>query len=141
MIMMEYEAPKLFDGDHLDLLQRIETHQRNERPRRYLRDGQNPREYFSYVEFVKRFRFTKQTAWDTIEPLVAADDGDRRGLPVPPVLKVVIALRFYGSNTFQNVCGDTYAMLIEGNSEQDCKGRVEEEFGRVGEAGELATGQ
>lgn len=93
--------PRLFDEDYLDFLQRVENDEHNHRPRRYLRDAQNPCEYFSDGEFVKRFRFTKQTVMGTIVPLVAGDNGDRRGLPVPPVLKVVIALRFYGSNSFQ----------------------------------------
>ncbi|XP_063220149.1 putative nuclease HARBI1 [Bacillus rossius redtenbacheri] len=99
------DDPRLFDEEYLDFIQRVENRE-NHHPRRYLRDGQNPCEFFSDIEFVKRFRFSKQIVMDTIVPLVAADNNDRRGLPLPPVLKVVIALRFYGSNSFQNVCGD-----------------------------------
>ncbi|XP_063238822.1 putative nuclease HARBI1 [Bacillus rossius redtenbacheri] len=78
----------------------------NPPPRKYLRDGDNPLECFSDEEFVKRFRFTKETVIGTIVPLVAADNGDKRGLPVPAIVKVTTALRFYGSNSFQIVCGD-----------------------------------
>ncbi|KAJ8895719.1 hypothetical protein PR048_001056 [Dryococelus australis] len=71
-----------------------------------MRDSQNPCEYFSDVEFAKCIRFTKLTVLDAIVPIVASDNEDRRGLPVFPVLKDVIALRFCDSNSFQRVCGD-----------------------------------
>ncbi|XP_063230960.1 uncharacterized protein LOC134535669 [Bacillus rossius redtenbacheri] len=75
-------------------------------PRRYLRDVDNPLEFYSNSEFFRRFRFSKETVTDVIVPLVTQDNGENRGLPVPTIIKVTTALRFYGSNSFQIVCGD-----------------------------------
>ncbi|KAH7965149.1 hypothetical protein HPB49_004285 [Dermacentor silvarum] len=71
------------------------------RPR--LRDRQNPKEVFNDAEFSWRYRFSKQAVLRLLEMLLLAPKDNERGLPVPPLLQLLIALRFYGAGTFQAV--------------------------------------
>lgn len=72
-------------------------------PKRYIRDGQNPFEFYSNLEFKRRFRFSKDSVLHGILPLI--DDKLRkvnnRGLPVSPVIQLLICLRFYATASFQ----------------------------------------
>lgn len=72
-------------------------------PKRYLRDYQNPFEFFNEREFKKRFRFTKNSVMFGILPLI--EEGlakiNNRGLPIPPVLQLLVTLRFYATASFQ----------------------------------------
>jgi hypothetical protein len=74
-------------------------------PKRYFRDYQNPFEFYSESEFKKRFRFRKNCIMFGILPLV--EEGlakiNNRGLPIPPVIQLLICLRFYSTASFQ-VC-------------------------------------
>ncbi|KYN18779.1 Putative nuclease HARBI1 [Trachymyrmex cornetzi] len=74
-------------------------------PKRYLRDYQNPFEFYSEWEFKRRFRFSKNSIMFGILPLV--EEGlakiNNRGLPISPVLQLLICLRFYSTASFQ-VC-------------------------------------
>lgn len=75
-------------------------------PRRRLRDRLNPMEVFSAREFLSRYRFTKATVASILESLPLEASSCNQGLPVPPMLQLLITLRFYGAGTFQVVTGD-----------------------------------
>jgi len=72
-------------------------------PKRYIRDKENPFEFFNEEEFKKRFRFSKDSIMYGILPLV--EEGlakiNNRGLPISPVLQLLICLRFYATASFQ----------------------------------------
>jgi len=72
-------------------------------PKRYIRDGQNPLEFFNDWEFKRRFRFCKNSVMFGILPLI--EEGltktNNRGLPIPPVMQLLICLRFYSTASFQ----------------------------------------
>lgn len=71
--------------------------------KKYFRDGQNPLEFYNEKEFKKRFRFSKQSVLFGILPLI--EEGLRkqnnRGLPISPILQLLICLRFYSTASFQ----------------------------------------
>jgi hypothetical protein len=69
--------------------------------RRYLRDGQNPLEFYNDGQFKLRFRVTKCTFLNEILPLVSQDTSTNRGLPIPPIIQAAIVLRFYATGNFQ----------------------------------------
>lgn len=72
-------------------------------PKRYIRDNQNPFEFYNEWEFKRRFRFTKDSVMFGILPLI--EEGlskiNNRGLPIPIVLQLLISLRFYATASFQ----------------------------------------
>src|SRR5580765_4273475 len=72
-------------------------------PKRYLRDYQNPFEFYSEWEFKRRFRFSKNSVMFGILPLVGLARINNRGLPISPILQLLICLRFYSTASFQ-VC-------------------------------------
>ncbi|KAG0429422.1 hypothetical protein HPB47_023654 [Ixodes persulcatus] len=74
--------------------------------RRRFRDRLNPMELFSDREFLARYRFSKATVASLLEMLPLEASASNRGLPDPPMLQLLIALRFYGAGTFQVVTGD-----------------------------------
>ncbi|KAH7963569.1 hypothetical protein HPB52_021645 [Rhipicephalus sanguineus] len=63
--------------------------------RRTLKDRLNPMEAYDEHEFLCRYRFTK-----------SAENADGRKFPLPPLMQLLIALRFYGAGTFQLVSGN-----------------------------------
>ncbi|KAG0426024.1 hypothetical protein HPB47_026843 [Ixodes persulcatus] len=65
---------------------------------------------FNDREFLARYRFTKATVESLLESLSLEECASNRGLPVPPTLQLLIALRFYGAGTFQVVTGDLVAV-------------------------------
>lgn len=95
--------------DFVALVREIES--RGGRPyaqplRRILRDRTNPMEEYGDGEFLSRYRFTKQAILQLISMLPLEANTDDRGCPVPPLLQVLVTLRFYGAGTFQVVSGD-----------------------------------
>ncbi|XP_034830814.1 putative nuclease HARBI1 [Maniola hyperantus] len=78
--------------------------------RRYLRDAENPIEVFDENEFKIRFRFTKNIVAEFLLPLLFQNSANcnNRGLPIPPIIQVLVALRFYATGNFQIVCGDLH---------------------------------
>ncbi|KAJ8931226.1 hypothetical protein NQ314_015898 [Rhamnusium bicolor] len=101
--------------DYLDHLEVIEAHRRRDRLfKRYIRDGENPLEFYEDVEFRKRYRFSKHVVTNVILPLIL--DGlqigiNNRGLPVSPLIKLLICLRFYATGNFQLVAGPRMEIL------------------------------
>lgn len=75
-------------------------------PRRCIRDRLNPCEHFDEHQFLARYRFTKATVRSLLETLPLESSVSNRGLPLPPMLQLLVALRFYGAGTFQVVAGD-----------------------------------
>ncbi|XP_023949706.2 putative nuclease HARBI1 [Bicyclus anynana] len=77
-------------------------------PKRYIRDCVNPIEFYGDMEFRRRFRFDKESLIRHIMPLLNSHltRDTKRGLPIPPLLCVLAALRFYATGCFQTVCGD-----------------------------------
>lgn len=71
--------------------------------KRYIRDGQNPFEFYNEQEFKRRFRFSKHSVMFGILPLIEdrLTKANNRGLPITPVLQLLICLRFYSTASFQ----------------------------------------
>ncbi|KAF6203629.1 hypothetical protein GE061_001961 [Apolygus lucorum] len=70
--------------------------------KRYIRDASNPMETFHGREFRSRLHFDKETVVFPLPIFFGRDiPNNNRGLPIPPMLKVLIALRYYGSSSYQ----------------------------------------
>ncbi|XP_045497056.1 putative nuclease HARBI1 [Colias croceus] len=81
------------------------------KPRVYFRNmfNQDPFDYYGADEFKGRYRFTKHTVENVILPQIEGDihsSVGNRGLPLTARIKLLIALRFYATGSFQTVCGD-----------------------------------
>lgn len=72
-------------------------------PKRYIRDMQNPFEYYNDVEFKRRFRFNKDSILQGILPRIreSLTKINNRGLPVCPEFQLLICLRFYATASYQ----------------------------------------
>ncbi|KAJ8677312.1 hypothetical protein QAD02_013099 [Eretmocerus hayati] len=94
------EIEDLLDTDEILMLYRL--------PKRYVRDFQNPYEWYRPKEFENRYRFSKDVVLHIILPLIRdrLENQNNRGLPVSPELKMTIALRFFATGDFQTVIGD-----------------------------------
>lgn len=66
-------------------------------------DRLNPTEHLSDDEFLARYRFIPKSA---MGPLPLDAIARNRALPLPPMLQLLIGMRFYGTGTFQVVTGD-----------------------------------
>ncbi|KAJ3662506.1 hypothetical protein Zmor_006851 [Zophobas morio] len=77
-------------------------------PKRYIRDGQDPFEYYHEEQFQMRFYFSNRVVRNTLLPLIrhSLEKINNRGLPVPSVLQLLLTLRFYATGNFQMVDGD-----------------------------------
>nr|XP_012224567.1 PREDICTED: putative nuclease HARBI1 [Linepithema humile] len=81
-------------------------------PKRYIRDANNPFEFYEESEFKRRFRFSKESILYGILPKIEQylTKINNRGLPVSPAIQLLVCLRFYASSSFQMVIGDTVAL-------------------------------
>ncbi|KAG0418221.1 hypothetical protein HPB47_005028 [Ixodes persulcatus] len=75
-------------------------------PRPSMRDRENPMERYNDGQFLARYRFTKGTVRELLGMLPLQTSTDCRGLPLTPMLHLLVTLRFYGAGTFQVVTGD-----------------------------------
>ncbi|KAM7302232.1 putative nuclease HARBI1 [Ixodes scapularis] len=75
-------------------------------PRPSIRDRENPMERYNDGQFLARYRFTKGTVRELLGMLPLQTSTDCRGLPLTPMLQLLVTLRFYGAGTFQVVTGD-----------------------------------
>ena len=99
---------------------------RNFRRQRILRDRTNPFDIYDDVELFARFRF-----W--LEDIVTLVDlfGDElehplpRGGSLPPLMQVLVALRFFASGAFQQTTGDLF------NIDRRTVGRIIARFSSV----------
>lgn len=70
--------------------------------RRYIRNTENPLEFYNQRQFSLRYRFTKNVVIQIILPIQRQLElPSRRGLPIPPVLCLLITLRYYATGSFQ----------------------------------------
>ncbi|XP_037515169.1 uncharacterized protein LOC119391562 [Rhipicephalus sanguineus] len=66
-----------------------------------LHDRGNPMELYDEEQFHACYRFTKSAVQQLKAMLLLQESRDDRGQPVPPMLQLQMALRFYGAGTFQ----------------------------------------
>lgn len=71
--------------------------------KRYIRDMENPIDYYYESQFKKRYRFSKETVREVIIPFINEELSkvNNRGLPLPPLLQLLVTLRFYSTGNFQ----------------------------------------
>lgn len=60
-----------------------------------------PMEKHTDDAFFKRFRFSKDTVRHVLLQLIEDEGPAMRGLPLPPIIKMCIALRFFATGNFQ----------------------------------------
>lgn len=98
--LLDYNMEDL--EDFLDFMDIAEDAHRKI-PKRYIRDYPNPFEFFYETEFKKRFKFSKEVIMYYILPIIEGNltKDNNRGLPVPPVLQLLMALRFYATGNYQ----------------------------------------
>ena len=80
-------------------------------PHRNIRDRLNPMQFYSNSEFLQRYRFTKESVIylsGRIGP--AIKHRSERNAAVPPLLQLLVALRFYATGCFQMVDGDLFGV-------------------------------
>lgn len=70
-------------------------------PRRYIRNMEDPFEKFNDDQFFRRYRFPKNVVLNEIMGLLSIEHTSNRGLPLPPILKLLCALQFYAASDFQ----------------------------------------
>ncbi len=82
--------------------------------RRHLRrervfwDRENPVETFNDTELVARYRFTRESILYLVEITRGELQYDSlRNMPLPPILQLTVALRFFATGSFLLVVGDT----------------------------------
>jgi len=84
---------------------------RNLRRERIFRDRQNPFDVYDDVDLYSRFRFRREDIIYLCDMI--ADDIDhpmpRKG-SLPPLMQMMVALRFYASGCFQIVIGDIFGI-------------------------------
>lgn len=92
-----FEAPSDSSSDEEDNNIRII------REKRYVRDAIDPFTAYREHEFHIRYRFSKECVMYGLLPLVRDDltKPDMRGLPIEPVIQLLICLRFYATSSFQ----------------------------------------
>jgi nuclease HARBI1 len=75
---------------------------------RIIPDRSNPLESLTELEFCMRYRFKKETVlyiFNVILPDLETT-ALKRGVQIPKILQLLVALRFYATGTFQSVLGD-----------------------------------
>ncbi|KAK3867917.1 hypothetical protein Pcinc_026657 [Petrolisthes cinctipes] len=102
----------------------LEEHQRRRRIRRVVSDRMNPFVAMEDQEFIARFRLRKDTMHDLIQEI--QDEllvtQDRKGVPIPPHLQVLIAVASMGNGSYQIVQGDCFS--VSQTSVSRCVARV-----------------
>lgn len=70
---------------------------------RYIRNWENPTEFYEDIQFKKRYRFSKRAVVDILLSLINNElqRNDNRGLPISPLMQLLITLRFYTTSSFQ----------------------------------------
>jgi hypothetical protein len=99
----------LYDMDNMDMDDSLDDSSEDEderdlrAPKRYIRDGQNPFEFYTDTEFKRRFRFSKDSVLHGILPRIQHElvKVNNRGLPIAPVMQLLVCLRFYATANYQ----------------------------------------
>lgn len=77
--------------------------------RRKIKDKLNPIEFYANNELPQRYRFTKESViYLNGKVGLAIKHGTERNFAVPPLLQLLVALRFYATGCFQMVDGDLF---------------------------------
>ncbi|XP_066602013.1 putative nuclease HARBI1 [Prorops nasuta] len=107
---VELDIEDLEDLEELEDVQNLEDDQnmRLRLPKRYIRDAQDPFDFYRSHEFRKRYRFSKGGIKYVILPEIVEglQKCNKRGLPNPPIFQLLICLRFYATASFQLVLSD-----------------------------------
>ncbi|KAK3892827.1 hypothetical protein Pcinc_003333 [Petrolisthes cinctipes] len=102
----------------------LDEHQRKRRIRRVVSDRMNPFVAMEDQECIARFRLRKDTMHDLIQEI--QDEllvtQDRKGVPIPPHLQVLIAVGSMGNRSYQIVQGDCFS--VSQTSVSRCVARV-----------------
>lgn len=70
--------------------------------RRTLKDSENPLESCSDTEFQQTYRFNKETVQDILQMILyGLTKYTNRGQPVPPILELLITLRFLATGKYK----------------------------------------
>ncbi|KAJ8958210.1 hypothetical protein NQ314_006440 [Rhamnusium bicolor] len=102
------------EDDFLEFVDVVEEVLQNERlPKRYFRDVENPLERFRDNEFQNRYRFSKDSVRHIILPIVQNQlmKTNNRGLPIPPLIQLLVCLRFFATGNFQVAAGPHMEIL------------------------------
>lgn len=72
-------------------------------PKQYMRDCDNPFERYSERQFKSRYRYSKDTVQNIKLPLINNELilANKRGLPVEPMVQLLLNLRYYATGNFQ----------------------------------------
>ena len=84
----------------------LELRRRALRRNRIFRDRIHPLDKFDDVEIRKKFRFNRETILRITDELDESIRHPNRLGALPPVLQVLLTLRFYACGTFQDVCAE-----------------------------------
>ncbi|CAL8103598.1 unnamed protein product [Orchesella dallaii] len=96
----------------------LELEEKLERRRRFgriplprLRDRSNPMMVLDEIEFQRRFHASKETVV-FVYGLIKNDVEKpfKRGAQIPPMIQLLVALRYYATGSFQIVVGDLYGV-------------------------------
>jgi len=93
---------------HLQLFNQEEEIQRAQGDNNIQRQRQNPMDIYTNDEFVRRYRFSKDTTMYLVD--LVREDLERptlRSCSLPVIIQLCIALQFYATGTFQQTVGDT----------------------------------
>jgi len=95
-------------NDRLNKLKRVQKF----RFTRIITDRSNTIKSLSELEFCMRYRFKKDTVMYILNIISKDLDkcGPKRGIQIPKILKLLVAIRFYASGTFQSVIGDVTSL-------------------------------
>lgn len=95
------------------------------RRQRVFRDKANPLDWYDDQEFYQRFRFNKD-GLIALTRLLENDLKPKRNRPdcFPPLWRVMIALRFYASGSYQLIVGDTMGETVERTASQSSVSRI-----------------
>lgn len=72
----------------------------------FLRDRQNPFDYYSDFDFRDRFRLHKGSVNRLHEMIDFPQYANNRGNPIPSIYQLLITLRYYADGTFHRETGD-----------------------------------
>ncbi|XP_053383749.1 putative nuclease HARBI1 [Mercenaria mercenaria] len=89
--------------DYLDMFEELD---RNLRRERIVRDRTNPLTYFDDDEFLQRYHLSKETVLELTNMIGGDIHGWNGQYYIPPLLQILITLRFFGTGSFLNVIGD-----------------------------------
>lgn len=98
--------------------------------KRYLRDVDNPLDFYNENEFRCRYRFSKTIVVEVLLPLVMNNlmRANNRGLPISPFTQLLTCLRYYATGNFQTVSENlrgisqqSVSLIIERVSVEICK--------------------